>query len=213
MKIRTVASVLVALIFCAALVHVVLPLHAMDVENEAPTGKNHPSSWPHMPAAKVHAKAAAQEHEEREGSVPGSELEIPCGESAQQMVYWKKEDKVPSPYVDLAAPQQFVSFEYDLGGWNNIRMGFESVVAFALGSGRTVVLPPAKPLYLLDKDASQKHHGFLDFFEIEKLERRFPGSFIGVYRCVCVCVCVCVFGFVCTCVLSMYVYVCVCVCV
>jgi hypothetical protein len=210
MKIRTVAFVLVALIFCAALVHVVLPLHAMDVDNEAPTGKNHPSSWPHMPAAKVRAKAAAQEHEERKGavSVPGSELELPCGEAAQQMVYWNKEDKVPSPYVDPAAPQQFVSFEYDLGGWNNIRMGFESVVAFALGSGRTVVLPPSKPLYLLDKDASQKQHGFLDFFEIEKLERRFPGTFVGVCAraCVCVCVrvcmcvCVCVFGFVCTCV-------------
>ena len=36
-----------------------------------------------------------------------------------------------------------------MGGWNNIRMSLEIVMIIAAASGRTLVLPPDAPLYLL----------------------------------------------------------------
>jgi hypothetical protein len=51
----------------------------------------------------------------------------------------------------LSQEGRYVVFQPDLGGWNNIRMGAESVVMFALATGRTLVLPPNAPWYLLNK--------------------------------------------------------------
>lgn len=45
----------------------------------------------------------------------------------------------------------FVQFFKDEGGWNNIRMSMETAVAMAYVMGRTLVLPPAQGMYLLDK--------------------------------------------------------------
>jgi hypothetical protein len=39
------------------------------------------------------------------------------------------------------------------------------------------VLPPPKPLYLLN-DPSKKDHGFLDFFDLQEIERHMPGTVI-----------------------------------
>lgn len=36
-----------------------------------------------------------------------------------------------------------------LGGWNNIRMCMEIIFIFAAATGRTLVMPPDQPLYLL----------------------------------------------------------------
>jgi len=99
--------------------------------------------------------------------------------NADEMIYWNKDanEKLSSPYAEPHEKTRYLSFEYDQGGWNNIRMGFESVVAIALGSNRTVVLPPAKSLYLLSK-GSHIDHGFLDFFDLRAIEKKFPGLFI-----------------------------------
>jgi hypothetical protein len=44
---------------------------------------------------------------------------------------------------------KFLTFEPDQGGWNNIRMSFENLVILAAATGRTLVLPPKAPFYLL----------------------------------------------------------------
>lgn len=100
---------------------------------------------------------------------------------SKDMKYWREEGRINSPYVSAneRGKKKYVGFEYDHGGWNNIRMGMECVLAFALGSERTVVLPPASSLYLLDKKAKGKTtHSFLDFFDLNAIEKKFPGTFI-----------------------------------
>jgi hypothetical protein len=39
----------------------------------------------------------------------------------------------------------------DKGGFNNIRMAMETVVAMAIFMGRTIVLPPQQGMYLLGR--------------------------------------------------------------
>jgi hypothetical protein len=61
-------------------------------------------------------------------------------------------------------PKKYLSFEPDLGGWNNIRMEFEIMLVFAAATGRTLILPPDTPFYLLQRDSKLKHRGFRHFF-------------------------------------------------
>jgi len=60
---------------------------------------------------------------------------------------------------------RYLSFEPDLGGWNNIRMEFEIMVVLASATNRTLILPPDNPLYLLHRDKSNKHRGMQNFFQ------------------------------------------------
>ena len=47
--------------------------------------------------------------------------------------------------------ERYVAFQYDQGGWNNIRMGIEIVLVAAHAMGRVLVAPPPQRLYLLGK--------------------------------------------------------------
>ena len=46
------------------------------------------------------------------------------------------------PCAACAAPQQRILYKRDAAGWNNVRIMFESLVAAASVTGRTLVLPP-----------------------------------------------------------------------
>ena len=52
---------------------------------------------------------------------------------------------------------KYISFEYDNGGWNNIRMGMECVLVIAHALGRTLVIPPQQHLYLLGQKHKDAH--------------------------------------------------------
>ena len=56
------------------------------------------------------------------------------------------------------------------GGWNNIRMAMETVVAMAHAMGRTLVMPPSQHMYLLNK-GNREHNffSFADFYHLEDL--------------------------------------------
>lgn len=63
----------------------------------------------------------------------------------------------------------------DVGGWNNIRMQLELVLVFAYTTGRTLVLPPDQPMYLLNKGKGHlNHHSFADFFPFANIAERMP---------------------------------------
>lgn len=77
-------------------------------------------------------------------------------EILKQMRYWEyaAEPVRPSSGLDWPArPSErgFVTFEFDRGGFNNIRMSFEIVYLFALATNRTLVIPPRQQMYLLHK--------------------------------------------------------------
>jgi hypothetical protein len=73
-------------------------------------------------------------------------------------------------HSDTVKPQRFLAFETDFGGWNNILMQLEIMVVLAWITGRTLVLPPAKPFYLLG-EASRLLEDFLD---LDALRRQIP---------------------------------------
>jgi hypothetical protein len=62
-----------------------------------------------------------------------------------------------------------------VGGWNNIRMQMELVLVFAAATGRTLVLPPDQPMYLLNQGKGhQKAHSFADFFPFDHIRQVLP---------------------------------------
>ena len=98
-----------------------------------------------------------------------------------EVIYWKI---VPGDavYESPITPHhgehhdKYLSFEYDHGGWNNVRMGVECLIVAAHAMGRTLVVPPQQHLYLLGKNhkdkGDEKAHdemGFEDFYDIDLL--------------------------------------------
>lgn len=98
-----------------------------------------------------------------------------------EIIYWKI---VPgdNTYESPITPHhglhhdRYLSFEYDQGGWNNVRMGMECLIVVAHAMGRTLVVPPQQHLYLLGKTHKDEHDaeahdemGFEDFFDLELL--------------------------------------------
>ena len=103
-------------------------------------------------------------------------LSCPHGDLVE---FWKgpriDDLKWKSPFADVGFKKKYVTFEPDPGGWNNIRMQFETILVFALATGRIFVLPPDQPMYLLNKGkGSDNHHGFDDYFPFEEIKKRLP---------------------------------------
>jgi hypothetical protein len=99
-----------------------------------------------------------------------------------EVIYWKvvpgdnTYESPITPHHDMHH-DRYITFEYDQGGWNNVRMGMEILIVMAHAMGRTLVLPPAQHLYLLTKTHKDKHDkeshdemGFEDFFDVELLK-------------------------------------------
>lgn len=94
-------------------------------------------------------------------------------EAVASMVYWRDipvDANFKSP-LQHPTEEQFLTFEIDEGGWNNIRMGMETAVAVAVATGRTLVLPPKMQMYRLWDGGSSKNNvmGFSDFFHLDSV--------------------------------------------
>jgi len=101
--------------------------------------------------------------------------------SESEMVYWSDiptDSGYRSPFHDSDdGDEQYMTFEPDRGGWNNIRMAMETVLVMAHATGRTLVLPPEAEMYLLKKKGG-KHKtefGFNDFFHLDRLDKEHEG--------------------------------------
>ena len=103
----------------------------------------------------------------------------PLDSLAQEMVYWEdipSDNRHVSPFY---APERYLTFEPDHGGFNNIRMAMETVVALAYAMGRTLVLPPAQSMYLLGKvqpgQSSTPKFSFAHFFDMPAIHAEHNG--------------------------------------
>jgi len=110
----------------------------------------------------------------------------PSDDIAREMVYWSdipSDEMYASPFHSLHNrgrdddEPRYMTFEPDGGGWNNIRMAMETVVALAHATGRTLVMPPEQHIYLLAKGdrKHKKHFGFADFYHLESLSEEHLG--------------------------------------
>lgn len=108
----------------------------------------------------------------------------------QDFVYWQDipaDSRHVSPFHRKRKggnnnKDEYLTFEPDHGGWNNIRMAMETILALAFAMGRTLVLPPEKQLYLLSKKKRTRHgqeqkteFSFADFFHMESIHREHEG--------------------------------------
>ncbi|KAL9191271.1 hypothetical protein ACHAXT_000977 [Thalassiosira profunda] len=95
-----------------------------------------------------------------------------------ELAYWNEPQGASdisfvSPFAptDSSDQRRYVTFEPDRGGWNNIRMSLEIVIVFAAATGRTLVLPPDTPFYLISKTFEGKRQkGFADFLDLDDSE-------------------------------------------
>ena len=93
--------------------------------------------------------------EETPALVGASRGHVECDVDVDELVYWnepqgQRDIDFKSPFATQSEKTKYITFEPDRGGWNNIRMNLENIFIFAAATGRTLVLPPASPLYLLN---------------------------------------------------------------
>jgi hypothetical protein len=78
------------------------------------------------------------------GAKPGR---IECDVNVNDMAYWNspqghRDQEFQSPFATDSPMENYLTFEPDPGGWNNIRMSTEIMFVLAAATGRTLVLPP-----------------------------------------------------------------------
>ena len=156
-----------------------------EIENEVTKDIKHTET--ELDTNREHKKEHEKEHEEKVEEIEQYPQEkkglLTCNGKLtdSEVIYWKQ---VPgdSTYESPITPHhedhhdKYLTFEYDAGGWNNVRMGMECLLVIAHATGRTIVIPPQQHLYLLGQTHKDKHDkeahdemGFEDFFDLELL--------------------------------------------
>lgn len=99
-------------------------------------------------APKIEKKTWTQHYKEIYG--PNYKFELP-----EEL----KVSSIPALSNDiyLSPDERFLTFAYDIGAWNNIRMGFESTVLLAFATGRTLVMNKKQRIpFFVEKLGSKK---------------------------------------------------------
>lgn len=133
-------------------------------------------------AGKSPHKGLANPHSSHVAGLNCDKFGGPSLEGAQELVYWEdipSDAEWVSPFHSKHrnGPTQYLTFEPDQGGWNNIRMAMETVLGMAFAMGRTLVLPPHQRMYLLtSKDQGQRNaFSFEHFFHMERIHEEHVG--------------------------------------
>jgi hypothetical protein len=102
----------------------------------------------------------------------------PSEEIAKEMVYW---ENIPSdsyhvsPFKEQGVAARYITFEVGDAGWNRVRKTMETMVAFAVSSGRTLVLPPKQMFYSMSEfkgnngKSQQAIFSLKDLFPLERV--------------------------------------------
>ena len=116
------------------------------------------------------------------GLVEAVRASIECDVNVDSLAYWNEDhqDNFVSPFAvntNVAYDKdhkhtKYVTFSPDRGGWNNVRMSLEIIFVICAATGRTLVLPPKEPLYLMHHDKENRYRGFADFFPLDKLQKK-----------------------------------------
>lgn len=92
----------------------------------------------------------------------------------EEMTYWHDipgDSLTTSPYQCVSrtssqtTKKKYLTFEPDEGGWNNIRIALETVVAMAVIMGRVLVLPPSQEFPRMST-----HLGYDDFYHLASIQ-------------------------------------------
>jgi hypothetical protein len=83
------------------------------------------------------------------------------------LAYGRRDPVPPPPGTSSAG---YLAFQPDYGGWNNVLMQLEILVALAWLTGRTLVLPPATGIYLLGED----RHELGAMLDLNAMRRHVP---------------------------------------
>lgn len=100
---------------------------------------------------------------------------VECDVDVDDIVYWNdpqgsRDQEFISPFADhsqSSGETRYLTFEPDPGGWNNIRMSMEIIFVLAAATGRTLVLPPKAPFYLLGT-GKENARSFASFYDVSK---------------------------------------------
>lgn len=101
-------------------------------------------------------------------------------ETAINLKYWcddQASSKIFKTVFTPSSSDKFITFDSDIGGFNNIRMQFEYVVILAAITGRTLVLPPPSPWYLINWGPIQREGDidgvcdYSEFFDLPALRQ------------------------------------------
>lgn len=83
----------------------------------------------------------------------GKDISTVGREVQERMMYWKGADQ-PAPPRKAPTGDRYLLFDYDVGGLNNIRIGWEMAAIAAHESNRTLVYPPRDMLYIVNAEPS-----------------------------------------------------------
>jgi len=97
----------------------------------------------------------------------------------EEMVFWSDiptDADYLSPMQTLKDPytpddaEKFLTFEPDIGGWNNVRMAMETALVLSHAMGRALVLPPEHKIYNFERS-----FGFKDLFHLDAVSGEHSG--------------------------------------
>ena len=137
-----------------------------------PTTKPPPTPRKHQILARGVAGLPMSETPALEGAKWGH---VECDADVDDYIYWNdpqgiRDQNFQSPFAeqsDLGQKRRYLTFEPDPGGWNNIRMSMEIIFTLAATTGRTLVLPPKAPFYLLGT-GEKNARSFGSFYDVSK---------------------------------------------
>eukprot|EP00590_Aulacoseira_subarctica_P002343 CAMPEP_0172420092 /NCGR_PEP_ID=MMETSP1064-20121228/6487_1 /TAXON_ID=202472 /ORGANISM="Aulacoseira subarctica , Strain CCAP 1002/5" /LENGTH=548 /DNA_ID=CAMNT_0013159883 /DNA_START=192 /DNA_END=1838 /DNA_ORIENTATION=+ len=103
----------------------------------------------------------------------------PSDAAASEMVYWEDieiDAKFISPFKRKDTTQ-YLTFEPDLAGFNNVRMGVETVVALAHAMGKTLIVPPDRTIWAIDSAENEQKNAFSfdEILHLDSIKIEHPG--------------------------------------